>query len=212
MVNAIKILGSLMGNNTVSSGLGSQVLKGLLGGGGAAAGGGLGGLLTGALGGGGSTGGGIFGGLAEAALKQFTQTGASAAPGAGNQHIPEGMSRQQANDDATVMIRAMINAAKADGRVDRQEQENILKRLGDIGQDEIDFLREEFARPLDTEDFARGVPQGMEQRVYAMSLLAIDLDTNPEAQYLHQLAQCLRLPPEVCNQVHQQLGAPQLYS
>jgi len=40
----------------------------------------------------------------------------------------------------------------------------------------------------------------------------IDLDSNPEAQYLHQLAQGLNLSPDTVNQVHKQLGAPLLYS
>ncbi len=212
MVDAIKILGSLMGNNAVSSGLGAQVLKSVLGGAGAS-GSGLGGLLGGVLGSGGSSGGGLLGGLAEAALKQFGQNQASStAPVTSEQCVPEGMNQQQANEEATLLIRAMINAAKADGRVDREETENILQRLGDITQDEIDFVRQELAQPLDIEGFIRSVPRGMEQQVYAMSLMAIDLDTNPEAKYLHQLAQGLRMSQQVCNQINQQLGAPQLYS
>ncbi len=215
MVDAIKILGSLMGNNAVSSGLGAQVLKSVLGGGlgAGASGSGLGGLLGSVLGSRGSSGGGLLGGLAEAALKQFGQNQAgSPAPVTSEQCVPEGMNQQQANDEASLLIRAMINAAKADGRVDREETENVLQRLGDISQDEIDFVRQELARPLDVEDFIRSVPRGMEQQVYAMSLLAIDLDTNPEAKYLHQLAQGLGMSPQVCNQINQQLGAPQLYS
>lgn len=212
MVDAIKILGSLMGNNAVSSGLGAQVLKSVLGGGGAS-GTGLGGLLGGVLGSGGASSGGLLGSLAEAALKQFGQAQSSAmAPATSEQYVPEGMNQQQANEEATVLIRAMINAAKADGRVDREETENVLQRLGDITQDEIDFVRQELAHPLDVEGFIRSVPRGMEQQVYAMSLLAIDLDTNPEAKYLHQLAQGLGISPQVCNQINQQLGAPQLYS
>lgn len=219
MVDAIKILGSLMGNNAVSSGFGAQVLKSVLGGalgsgsGAGASGTGLGDLLGGVLGAGGSSGGGLFGGLAEAALKQFAQNQAgSAAPITNKQFAPEDMSQQQANEEAALLIRAMINAAKADGRVDREETENVLQRLGDITQDEIDFVRQELARPLDVESFVRSVPRGMEQQVYAMSLLAIDLDTNPEAKYLHQLAQGLGMSPQVCNQINQQLGAPLLYS
>ncbi|MDH3638234.1 MAG: tellurite resistance TerB family protein, partial [Gammaproteobacteria bacterium] len=129
-----------------------------------------------------------------------------------DQYVPKDMTEQQVNDEATVLIRAMINAAKADGRVDQAEQENILKRLGDIDQDEVDFLRQEFARRLDVDDFIRSVPRGMEQQVYAMSVLAIELDTNPEAKYLHQLAQGLGVAPQACNQIHQQLGAAPLYS
>ncbi|MDH3283060.1 MAG: tellurite resistance TerB family protein, partial [Gammaproteobacteria bacterium] len=218
--------------SAVSSSLGGQVLKRLLGGGASGSSGGLGALLgggasgsSGGLGallggasGGGSSGGGMLGGLAETALNSFTQsTGQSADT---EHHGPRGVTAQQfndetaqqLNDEATVLIRAMINAAKADGRVDPAEQENILKRLGEVDPEEVDFLREEFARTVDVNEFAGSVPGGMEQQVYAMSVLAINLDTNPEAKYLHQLAQGLRIAPEACNQIHQQLGAPPLYS
>lgn len=51
----------------------------------------------------------------------------------------------------------------------------------------------------------------MEQQVYAMSLMAIDLDGNPEAQYLHQLAQATGMEPGVVNQIHERLEAPKIY-
>ncbi len=110
------------------------------------------------------------------------------------------------------MIQAMVNAAKADGRVDKQEQDKILGKMGNVTQDEVDFLRNELAKPLDVEGFIRSIPAGMGNQIYAMSLMAIDLDTNPEAQYLHQLAQGLNITPQVVNQIHTQLGAPILYS
>jgi uncharacterized membrane protein YebE (DUF533 family) len=48
----------------------------------------------------------------------------------------------------------------------------------------------------------------MEADIYTVSLMAIRIDTANEAQYLRQLAQCLRLPAHVVTQIHQQLGAP----
>ena len=51
----------------------------------------------------------------------------------------------------------------------------------------------------------------MEQQVYTMSLIAIDLDTNREARYLTQLADALRIPADVREQIHQRLGAPSMY-
>ena len=45
-----------------------------------------------------------------------------------------------------------------------------------------------------------------------MSLLAIDLDSQAEAQYLDQLAKALKISPDVSNQIHKKLGAPPLYS
>jgi uncharacterized membrane protein YebE (DUF533 family) len=45
-----------------------------------------------------------------------------------------------------------------------------------------------------------------------MSLLAIDLDSKPEAQYLDQLAKGLNINQQQCNAIHEKLGVPQLYA
>ena len=119
---------------------------------------------------------------------------------------------QEANDQAVLMIRAMVNAAKSDGRIDETEQQNIISKLGDdVSQSEIDFLKREFAAPLDVEGFARSVPNGLEQQIYALSLTSIELDTQKEAQYLGQLAQGLNIDANTCNQIHDQLNAPKIF-
>ena len=58
----------------------------------------------------------------------------------------------------------------------------------------------------------RTIPDGMEQQAYLMSLLAIDLDTQAEAQYLDKLAKSLNISQQQSNQIHAKLGVPQLYS
>jgi uncharacterized membrane protein YebE (DUF533 family) len=110
------------------------------------------------------------------------------------------------------MIKAMINAAKSDGSFDESEQEKILAKLGEVTQDEINFVRREFSAPLDTQAFANSVPRGLEHQIYAVSLAAIDLDENSEAQYLGELAQSLRIGAAEANQIHSQLGAPKIFS
>lgn len=245
-MDALKLLGGLMGNNATNSGIGGQLMGALMSGGrgsdaqstGAGVGGGLasaaGNMLSGAGGGagglasllggaGGGAGGGLLGGLAAAALSQFAggqgggagqmlqqMLGGGAAQPA--QDPVAGMNRQQVDDQATVLIRAMCNAAKADGQIDEQEQKNILQRMGDVGEQEIAFLKQELAQPLDVQGFIASVPQDLAQQTYAMSLFAIKLDTQAEAQYLGQLAQGLNLDTQVCNQIHEQLGAPQIFS
>lgn len=233
-MDAIKLLGSLMGNQSLSSGLGGKLLGGLLGGsGGGGGGGGIGSLLGSVLGGGGqaapqqqaspssglgnilgsvlgggggggqAAGGGALGGLLGSVL------------GGGSAPAPqvEEPQRQEANDQATIMIRAMINAAKSDGRVDQTEQDNIISKLGDdVSPAEIQFLKDEFAAPLDVQSFAQSVPKGWEQQIYALSLTSIELDTQNEAQYLGNLAQSMNLDPSVCNQIHDQLGAPKIFN
>ena len=216
------LLGSVLGgqsNKSSGGGLG-DILGSVLGGGGGSkaapqsGGGGLGDLLGGVLGG--SQGGGAdLGGLIGAALNQFGHSEKAAQQGQAapsfEQHSP-GMVHSEACDQATIMIRAMINAAKSDGHVDEAEQQNIVGKLGNVTQDEVEFVNNEMRQPLDVTSFARSVPNGMGNQVYAMSLMAIDLDTNKEAKYLHELAQNLNINAQTANQIHQQLGAPALYT
>jgi uncharacterized membrane protein YebE (DUF533 family) len=204
------ILGNVLGGGASQSGAGG--LGDLLNPGRSQqGGGGLSDLLGGLMGGG--VGGAGLGGLLGAAMAQFGGQ-QSAQPVTGfnsNDHLPQGVEYQEATDQATLLIRAMINAAKADGQVDNEEQKRILGKLGEVTQDELEFVRDELARPLDLEGFIRSIPQGMEQQIYAISLMAIDLDSQAEAQYLHNLAQASGISPQVSNQIHQQFGVQPIY-
>ena len=200
------------GGQPAASGGAAGLLGSVLGGGGQAAGGAAG-LLGSILGGGGQRSGAqppAGGNMIGSILGSVLGGGGGAAQQA--PAIPQEQ-HAAANDQAVLMIRAMVNAAKADGRVDDAEQENILSKLGnDVSQDEIDFLKAEFAAPLDVAGFANSVPDSLEPQIYALSLTAIELDTQNEAQYLGQLAQHMELAPEVCNQIHDQVGAPRIFS
>lgn len=115
------------------------------------------------------------------------------------------------NERALILVRAMANAAKADGRIDREEQQSILSHIKNPSPDVIQFLQDEFRTPLDVRGFAKSVPSGMEQQVYMLSLIAMDLDTSDEAKYLMELSDALRLSPEVRQRIHEQVGAPNVF-
>lgn len=220
-------LGSLLGGGQQQQGGGAAGMLGsLLGGGqqqqqGGGIGGALGSLLGGQSGQSGG-GGGLLGNVVRGALSQQGGGGAAGALGSllgGGQEQQQaedpfgGMQQQEVTDQATVLIRAMCNAAKSDGQVDSEEQEKILGRLGDnVGQQEIAFLKEELSQPLDLNGFLQQCPKQMAPQVYAMSVMAINVDTQEEAKYLGQLAQGLGLDGQVCNEIHEQLGAPQIFS
>ncbi len=235
-MDAMKLLGGLMGNKSLSSGLGGKLLGGLLGGGGQkqqSGGGGIAGLLGGLMGGGGGggqqQGSGILSGLLGSVMgggKQEQSSGGGiggmlggllggggakqSAPAAVAPAAPPQVSQ---NDQAVLMIRAMINAAKSDGRIDETEQKNIIGKLGDeVSEAEINFLKQEFAAPLNVAEFARSIPRGMEPDIYVLSLTSIDLDTQNEAKYLGELAQGMNLDPKLCNQIHEKLGAPTIFN
>ena len=73
-------------------------------------------------------------------------------------------------------------------------------------------MRRELESPLDTQGLIKSVPRVLEKQIYLMSLLAIDLDSNEEAHYLDELAKGLNLSHQVCNDIHQKIGAPALYA
>jgi uncharacterized membrane protein YebE (DUF533 family) len=113
---------------------------------------------------------------------------------------------------AEIILKAMINAAKADGQIDADEQKKITEHIGEVTPEEIEFVRNEMSAPLDVEGVIKSVPKGMEQQVYLMSLLTINLDHEKEAHYLDKLAKGLNISQQVANGIHQKVGAPQLYS
>lgn len=227
------MLGGLMGG--AQGGAGAAGLQDMLGGlmGGAQGGtGGLGGLLEN-LGGAGGAGGGLqdmLGGLAGSAgaggLLGALGGAVAQRPESNNasfgevlnsafDQTPQEAIEPSADQEAAaaLMLRAMIQAAKSDGKLDDGEQEKLMGQLGgDIDDGEAAFLRTEMQRPVDVNALVADVPRGMGPQVYAMSLLAIDLDSQTEAQYLHSLAQGLGMDATSVNDVHAQLGVPSLYT
>ncbi|MBM3967311.1 MAG: tellurite resistance TerB family protein [Planctomycetes bacterium] len=114
-------------------------------------------------------------------------------------------------EQMVTLIRAMIYAGKADGRIDANEQQAIVDRIGNTNPETIQFLRKEFASATSVRDFAWSVPLGMEAAVYAASLSTIEIDTQAEIDYLKELAHGLRLQTKVCNQIHQQYGIKPIF-
>lgn len=184
----------------------------------------LGGLLGGAQGttgpGGGGLGdllGGLIGGMAGGSATGGSATGRGGSFGdllnqsLGNRGEPDAAPTPAQNAVAGLMLSAMIQAAKADGKVDAEEQRKLLGNLGDVTAEEKRFVEAQLRAPIDVPRLAQQVPQGLEAQVYAMSLMAISLDNRNEATYLHQLATAMRLDPRQVNQIHAQLGAPAIY-
>lgn len=116
------------------------------------------------------------------------------------------------NAVAGLLLKAMIQAAKSDGKIDDSEKQRLLAEMGELDDAERGFIREQMAAPVDPEALARETPQGLAPQVYLMSLMAIDFDNEAEARYLHALAQALKLDQTQINQIHQEVGVQNLYS
>lgn len=175
--------------------------------------GGLGDLLGGLLGG--AAGGAAAGGLARKGAQETNDAsfGELFNDSLTTKGEPEVAPTPEQNAVAGLMLRAMIQAAKSDGKIDDAEKQRLLGHLGDdVDEEERQFIREQMAAPVDPAGLAREVPKGLESQVYLMSLLAIDFDSEAEARYLHDLAQALGLDRNSTNDIHSEVGVTPLYS
>jgi len=215
------MLGGLLGGGATSGGLASGGLGGLLenlGGAQSGSQGGLGGLLGGLAGAAGAGGllGGLTGALGGGATAEPTQNDQSFGAVLNSQfdQTPESAitPTQDQEAAAALMLSAMIQAAKSDGNFDEAEKEKLLGHLGDVDAEEAAFVQAQLEAPIDIAGLVANTPEGMAPQTYAMSVMAIDLDTGDEAQYLHNLATAYGLDSQQVNDIHAQLGVPSLYT
>lgn len=186
---------------------------------------GLGAVLGSLLGGGGSSvSGAVKGGalalLAGVAYKALASAGQGAEGGAtpafSGGAVPVAMTtaltpadHQVLANTAELVIKGMINAAKADGAVSADEIVRIVGKLKAAGMDgdAEAWVMKELRQPLDLDAFAAGIPnQEVAAQVYAASLLAIEVDTPQEQAYLADLAKKTGLDAAVVQNIQQTLG------
>ena len=124
---------------------------------------------------------------------------------------------QQQENDAEILIIAMLDAAKADGNVDSEELTNIMTKIksAGLGQEGVNYVLQKLQSPMET---SRLVTAGKNRpelaaQIYSASLLAIDVDTEAERNYLNTLARSMGLNSNVVAQIEQMTGAnKQTYS
>jgi uncharacterized membrane protein YebE (DUF533 family) len=112
---------------------------------------------------------------------------------------------------ATLVLRAMIAAAAADGEIDAEERARIFRNSEDAGVDEAGrrFLEFEMAAPTSVGELGQAARvSGLAEEVYLASLLAIEVDTPAELEYLRRLAEGLELDSGFVADAHARVGAP----
>ena len=112
------------------------------------------------------------------------------------------------NAAAVLLIRAMIAAANADGVIDETEREAILGRLRtvDLSPEEQAFITQELFSPADLETIVSGVSSvELARQVYAVSLMAIEVDTETERHYMDTLANRLGLDQAAVEEIARSL-------
>lgn len=110
-----------------------------------------------------------------------------------------------ADELATHLLQAMVSAAKADGHVTPEERARIDGQLGNlgIGDEAAALIAAELDAPLDVGRIAALAKSEAEAvQIYAISLLAVDPDTEAEKAYLDQLAAALKLDPGLVERLH----------
>jgi uncharacterized membrane protein YebE (DUF533 family) len=111
---------------------------------------------------------------------------------------------------ARLMIRAMIQAAKADGEIDAEDRAKILAHLGEASDEEIAFVTAELDAPVDVNGLATETGETAKAQVYSAALMAITVNTDPEKQYLTGLASALGLTDDKVASIHEAMGKPAL--
>lgn len=113
-----------------------------------------------------------------------------------------------AEENARLMIRAMIQGAKADGGIDAEERRKIMDHLGDATPEEMAFVEAELAAPLDIAGLAAAVGETARAQVYSAALMAIKADTEAERGFLSTLAGALQLDAGTVATIHRSMGKP----
>ncbi len=209
------LLGGLLGGGSgAASGGGSAGglggLGGLLGG---LLGGSAGGGLGGAMGGGSSTqsrsGGTNYAALASLGMMAFQayqawqRSQASSAP----QQTPQTanlLAGPEIEEHSHAVLRALIAAAKADGRIDESEKHLISSEIGKHTEDPQlqQWLDAEVAKPLNPSEVAQSAngDPAVAAEMYLASVMLVDDQQDAERSYLDELAAALQIDPDL--QVH----------
>jgi uncharacterized membrane protein YebE (DUF533 family) len=214
--------GSVLGSGSIGGALGSLLNEAgkMVGGNQNLALGGLGALAGALMGGRKGLGGALRGGIGGGAMAMLGIMAYQALKKSGvlkNLKVPLGLAepktaaeKAELEQNSELVLKAMINAAKADGQIEESEISRIVGKVQENGADSTSqaFLKAEMAKPMDTASLvaaAKGKPE-LAAQLYAASLLAIEVDTPAEKEYLAQLSDSLGLNPSVAQNLHQAVG------
>lgn len=117
---------------------------------------------------------------------------------------------KSANDAlGLTLVRAMIAAARSDGRLDAQESQVIFQRIESLGldSDNQNLLVQEMGQPVDVDAIVNSASSPeIAAEIYLASYLAVDVDTPAEKSYLSMLAARLQLPPQLVVELEDQVA------
>ncbi len=152
-----------------------------------------------------------LGGLAYSAWQNHQNSRpAATAPSSPEAFIPPAADVDAQEQLGKTLVRAMISAAKADGRIDADEKEAIFTRLEamPLSSEEKAWVFDELSTPLDINAVVtRADTPEHAAEIYAASLVAITADTAAERAYLDALATKLGPEPGLVEEIHKAVEA-----
>ncbi|MGH1592028.1 DUF533 domain-containing protein [Methylobacterium phyllosphaerae] len=113
-------------------------------------------------------------------------------------------------DEARLMLRAMVAATIADGMVDAAERRRLDAAVAEaaLDPDGRSWLERELADPADADAIAERVSDpDAAARIFAAARLAIEPDTIQERQFLKMLAEALDLPAAAVARIERDIAA-----
>ena len=203
------LLGGLLKNTSAGNASGGGGLGGLLGG--------LGGLLRGGPVSGTTqarSGGMNYAALASLGMAAFQayqawQRQQASAPQQAIQTVDQ-LDGPEAEAHSHALLRALIAAAKADGKIDAQEQQMISTEIGRHTDDPQlqQWLDAEVAKPLNAADFAEYARDpAVASEIYLASVMLVNDQQQEERSYLDELAGQLQIDPDLQLHLEQQAKA-----
>jgi len=124
--------------------------------------------------------------------------------------LPEPRNLDAQDELARGLVRAMLAAARADGKLDGAERSALFERIASLDLDEASRaeLYAELERPVSIDEVvARATTRERALELYTASLAAIDADTPAERGYLSLLAARLGLDDALVAAIHREAGA-----
>jgi hypothetical protein len=122
-------------------------------------------------------------------------------------HIDAGRPSPEEEARARLLLRAMIEAAKADGPLDMREKQRILGTVPDASPGELNFVTAQMRGPADPEGLARDTPSDLARQVYGAALMTARQTAPAEARFLARLARALELTAAEIDSLHRRRGS-----
>lgn len=117
------------------------------------------------------------------------------------QFLPDGSQKEALGK---VILKSIINAMKADGKIDEAEKAKLFNKMqsANLSDEEKAFLFEELNKPIDTDALvAASLSPETATQIYAASFVAINPDGDAERAYLDDLASRLNISPELAQNI-----------